>query len=282
MNSVQSKPNQAYFPLQVAATIRSTSVGVNNPSPNVVDQIITSGSPKPQATVSNPMVTTVDSFSPLPGRNMAHYLALDVDKAGKENTTVSDALQRYLDISPTRKPGGDPKDVDSHDSYPTLIMDEDKAWEEILPYKFSVNGVVQRQAQPVFYAMAGSLKLRLVGRGVSTVTTPATEPSPTIPSGPIPALSYYPPEVAAQLTMRRITDLMSDSNSGPDIKVGPELTNSPDEAVTNAANIMAILNVEPAGPTISEKVKEGLTNFANMGIYKSRPQLYLSALAARA
>jgi hypothetical protein len=211
---------------------------------------------------------------------------MDVDKAGSENTTVADALQRYLNVSPTRKPGGDPRDIDSHDSYPSLIMGEDEAWRDIMPYRFSVNGMVQKQSQPTFFTRAGSLKIRVVGKGVSTVSTPATEPAPSLQAGPMPPGAYYPTAVAAQLTMRRLTDMFAGGETRPPIKVGPDLEAAAQarlsgvEATEGApGTVQAPTSVVPA---ISENVRDGLVNFANMGIYKSSPRLYLTAMAASA
>jgi hypothetical protein len=290
MIPIQNIQREAYYPLQVAGTIRSTSVAVVKPTPNVVSQIIASGSPSTHATVSNGMAARVDSYTPPPGRNMAHYLAMDVDRAGMENTTVADALQRYLNVSPTRRPGGDPKDIDSHDSYPTLIMGEDQAWQDILPYQFSVNGMVQKQSQPTFFTRAGSLKIRVVGKGVATVTTPATEPGPTLQAGPMPPGAYYPSAVAAQLSMRRTMDLLNEPETRPPITVGPDPNGALEE--TDGQNLMGAMPpsggntvssvVTSAAPEISERVREGLINFANMGIYKTRPQLFLTAMAASA
>ncbi|MDR2456511.1 MAG: hypothetical protein LBE49_07970, partial [Deltaproteobacteria bacterium] len=140
MNTITTRPNESFRPIQIASTVRATSVEAIDPVPNLVSQIIKSGSPKPHATISNAMVARVDSYTPPPGHNMAHYLALDVRKAGNGMTGVADAMQRYLDVSPTRKPGGDPKNMASLDSYPTLVIDEDQQWGPPHPYQFSVNG----------------------------------------------------------------------------------------------------------------------------------------------
>ena len=51
MNPVSSLSKDSFRPLQVAAAIRRTSVDVVEPTPNVVSQIVKSGSPKPHATV---------------------------------------------------------------------------------------------------------------------------------------------------------------------------------------------------------------------------------------
>jgi hypothetical protein len=194
--------------LQAAATVRQAFVERVDGAPNVVAQILRTGAPKPHATVSNSMVAEVDQYTPPPGRNMAHYLTLDVDKAGNGSTTVADALQRYLDVKPRREVEADPRDMAATDAYPTLVMDEDEAWAESLPYQFSVNGVIQRQIQPIFYSASGSLRARVLGEGVSSISTPATEPDPSIPVGPSANRSmYYPPEAAAQLAMDRIFDM---------------------------------------------------------------------------
>ncbi|MDR1657725.1 MAG: hypothetical protein LBT47_09255 [Deltaproteobacteria bacterium] len=280
MNPVTNRPNDSFRPLQVAATIRQTTVAAIEPTPNVVSAIVKVGHSKPHATISNTMVARVDSYTSPPGRNMAHYLTMDVDKAGSENTTIADALQRYLNVSPTRKLGGDAKALESLDSYPTLVMDEDQAWAEPLSYQFSVNGVVQRQSQPTFYARGGSLRLRVIGRGVTTVATPATTGTEPLPVGPMPAGAYYPTATAAQLAMRRLSD-MFDSNGGfKPISVGPELNQEPGQSLADTSKTQ-----EPAvvsGPKISEYVKDGLNRFANFGIYNAAPRLHLSALSNQA
>ena len=278
MNPVANRPNESFKALQVAATIRNASVDVVDPTPNLVSQIIKSGSPKPHATVSNAMVARVDSYTPPPGRNMAHYVALDVDKADNSTVGVTDAMQRYLGVAPTRKPGGDPKNVSSLDSHPMLVIDEDKQWADPHPYKFSVNGVVQRQVQPTFYTLGGSMAIRVVGTGVTAITTPETKGEPSLQVGPLPAGAYYPPAVAAQLAMRRITDLYDDSGRMEVQKVGPDVNRSPSETLSSVSDALAVINSTPA---ISSSVKAGMNNFANMGIYSQSPQLYLTAVALR-
>jgi hypothetical protein len=279
MNPVSNRPQEAFLPLQVAGTIRQTSVAVIEPTPNIAASIISSGSPKPHATVSNQMVARVDSYTPRPGRNLAHYLAIDVEKAGNDSTSVADALQRYLNVRPTRKPSGDIRDVASNDSYPTLIIDEAQAWKDPLPYKFSVNGVVQRQSQPSFFGLGGSIRVRISGSGVSTVSTPATQGATVFQAGPIPPGAYYPPEVASQLAMRRMTDMFDGSDDYKPLPTGPELNPGPAEALGAAASSMISMKFD-SGPEISSNVKTGLNNFANLGIYNQSPQLYLTALAS--
>ena len=281
MNPVASRSDDSFRPLQVAGTIRQTTVAVVQPTPNVVSSIIESGSPKPHATVSNPMVAQVDSYTPPPGRNMAHYLAIDVDKAGDSRASVADAMQRYLNVAPTRKPGGAPRDIASLDSPPSLIMAEDAAWSEPHPYKFSVNGVVQRQVQPTFYTQGGSTRVRVVGPVVAAIQTPATEGVEPLQVGPMPAGAYYPPALAAQLSMRRLTDLYDESGKMEVQTVGPELNPGPNETLPKVAATLAPMR-EALGARISESVKSGMSHFANLGIYSQSPQLYLTALAARA
>jgi hypothetical protein len=131
-----------------------------------------------------------------------------VDKAGNGSTTIADALQRYLDVSPRREAEADPRDMAATDAYPTLVMDEDQAWAEVLPYQFSVNGITQQQSQPVFFAMGGTVRARVLDKGVSTITTPATEGEPGLLVGPLATKGmYYPPEAAAQMAMGRIFDM---------------------------------------------------------------------------
>jgi hypothetical protein len=279
MNVAASRPDESFKPLQVAGTIRQTSVALVEPSPNLASQIIKSGTPRPHATVNNPMVARVDSYTPPPGRNLAHYLAIDVDKAGNDEVSVTDALQRYLGVAPTRKPGGDPKNVASLDSFPTLVMAEDREWADAHPYRFSVNGVVQRQAQPSFYTLGGAMRIRLTGSGVAAIQTPATEGEPPLQVGPIPPGAYYPPALAAQLAMRRLTDLMDDSGRLRLQTIGPDLSQNPDEALAQAAEAMAALR---AGPKVSESVQAGLGHFASLGLYDKAPGLKLAAVAASA
>ncbi|MDR1050611.1 MAG: hypothetical protein LBP95_05930 [Deltaproteobacteria bacterium] len=281
MNPISLKPRDAFSPLQVAGTIRGAFVAVVDPSPNVVDQIIKSGSPKPHATVSNPMVAAVDSYTPPPGRNLTHYLTMDVDKAGQENTTVADALQRYLNVSPTRKPGGDPKDIASNDSFPTLILQEDSAWDEAMPYEFSVNGVQEHQSQPTFYVQGGHLRVRLIGRGVATVSTPATEPQPYLQAGPQAAGAYYPSAVAAQMAMRRMTDMLDPAGEFQTQPAGPDVNRDVNETLTEVAETLSPMNARDFGPKISASVRAGMNKFANMGIYRSSPQLSLTSMAGR-
>ncbi|MDR2422087.1 MAG: hypothetical protein LBE01_01770 [Deltaproteobacteria bacterium] len=205
---VNNVPKESSGSLQAASTIRQAFVEEVAGAPNVASQILRSGAPKPHATVSNSMVAAVDQYTPPPGRNMAHYLSLDVDKAGNGSTSIADALQRYMDVKPRREAEADPRDMAATDAYPTLVMDEDQAWAESLPYQFSLNGVTQKQIQPVFYTASGSLRARILGEGVSTIATPATEPDPSIPVGPSANRTmYYPPEAAAQLAMSRIFDM---------------------------------------------------------------------------
>jgi hypothetical protein len=226
------------------------------------------------------MVAMVDSYSPRPGRNLGHYLAIDVEKAGNDSTSIADALQRYLNVRPNRKPGGDPKDVASNDSFPTLTLDEALAWNDPLPYKFSVNGIVQRQAQSSFYGLGGSIMVRITGAGVTTIATPATEGAPALAVGPIPAGAYYPPEVAAQLAMRRLTDMFDTSHDYQPLPIGPNLTKGPTETLGAIATSLAAMKHD-TGPRMSESVKTGINNFANLGIYSSSPRLYLTVLADR-
>jgi hypothetical protein len=211
---------------------------------------------------------------------MAHYLALDVDKAGHENVTVADALQRYLDVRPTRKPDGDPRDVGSLEAYPTLVVEEDKAWADTLPYKFSVNGIPQDQSQPTFFAQGGALKIRIVGRGVSSIATPPTEPESPLQAGPQAPGAYYPPEVAAQQAMRRLTDMFDPSSDMATQPVGPDLGRDQNETLASLAETLASMSAPSAGPKLSSSVRQGLINFANIGIYKASPSLRQGVVAA--
>ncbi|MDR1487328.1 MAG: hypothetical protein LBT62_04975 [Deltaproteobacteria bacterium] len=281
MNPVSIRPQEAFLPLQVAGTIRQTSVAAVEPTPNVASSIIASGSPKPHATVSNAMVAMVDSYTPRPGRNLAHYLAIDVDKAGNDHTSVADALQRYLNVRPTRKPSGDPKDIASNDSYPTLIIDEAQEWTDPMPYKFSVNGVIQNQNQPTFFTLGGSIRIRVTSPGVTTITTPATQGGTVLQAGPIPPGAYYPPEVAAQLSMRRLTDMFDASNDYQPLPIGGQDSDADlNETLGAVATTLAAMKYD-VGPAISQNVRSGLNQFSNAGIYRDAPQLYLTAIASK-
>jgi hypothetical protein len=280
MDPVATRPDNSFKPLQVAAVIRATSVAAVEPVPNLASQVVKSGSPKPHATVSNGMVAQVDSYTPPPGRNMAHYVALDVDKAGGWDAPVAHAIQRHLGVSPIREPGGDPLDVDSLDSYPSLVLDEDAAWRDAWPYRFSVNGVVQGQVQPTFHLLGGSLRARVVGTGVATIQTPASEGPPPLQAGPIPAGAYYPPALAAQLAMRRLTDLYDQSGGAEPLEAAPDPGRGLNDTLASVAATLAPMRGGGAGQRISESVQAGMARFANLGLYGQSPRLYLTAVAA--
>ncbi|MDR1080483.1 MAG: hypothetical protein LBQ79_05885 [Deltaproteobacteria bacterium] len=249
MNLIPSRLHDTLESYQAAVTAREASVAVVDGAPNVVAQIIKSGAPKPHATVSNSMVAQVDEYTPPPGRNMRHYLALDVDKAGRSSTTVVDALQRFFNVRPRREPIADPKDIASTDSFPTLIMDEAQAYASEFPYQFSVNGVPQRQHSPNFFARGGALKIRIVGPGLSTVHTPETAGEPGMKVGPFAeGTNYYPPAYAAQLTMKDIQDRLDPANRMETFTVGPINVEDPNSTLARVANSLQPLRAALFGP----------------------------------
>ncbi|MDR1083789.1 MAG: hypothetical protein LBP22_02775 [Deltaproteobacteria bacterium] len=274
VNNVTKEASQNY---RAAGTIRQAFVEQVDGAPNVVAQILRSGAPKPHATVSNAMVAAVDQYTPPPGRNMAHYLAMDVDKAGNGSTSVADALQRYLDIQPRREAEADPRNTAANDAYPTLVMDEDTAWSEVLPYQFSVNGISQQQSQPVFFALGGSVRARVTGEGVSTITTPATEAEPAHLVGPVATKgSYYPPEAAAQLAMDRIFDMYY-PNGVPAIAPksdGDTGANGSDKDVAETLADMRFTGQSGEG----ENVRTALNRYIGLNMVGQTNRLYPAAL----
>ncbi|MDR0549190.1 MAG: hypothetical protein LBI10_07260 [Deltaproteobacteria bacterium] len=266
--------------LRAAATIRSAFVTQVDGVPNAVAQVLRSGAPKPHATVPNSMVAAVDQYTPPPGRNMAHYLTLDVDKAGNGVTSIADALQRYLDVKPRREAEADPRSMAATDAYPTLIMDEDEAWANSFPYQFSLNGVVQKQIQPNFYSASGALRARILGVGISSIKTPATEPDPSIPVGPSATRSmYYPPEAAAQLAMSRIFDMYYAQGvpSLPPAKDGETGANGSikDVAETLADERQTSQNGD------GENIRTALNRYIGLNVLGQTNRLYTTSLTGR-
>ncbi|MDR2338953.1 MAG: hypothetical protein LBF40_02300 [Deltaproteobacteria bacterium] len=215
---------ESFLEYQGPSTVRQASVEYTEPGPNVVAQIIKSGAPKPHATVSNNMVARVDSYSPPPGVNLAHYMALDVDKAHESPTTVVDAIQRYFNVRPRREPLADPLDIASTDSYPSLIMEERSNYRNMKPYRYSINGTQRDTDISSFYADSGHMKVRIVGTGITTIKTPATQAEEPIKYGAVDLDSfYYPPAYAAQMAMNKISYLMDPSRKMQTISVGPAM-----------------------------------------------------------
>jgi hypothetical protein len=282
MFPVSGLTTRAFQNFQASSTVRQTTVAEVEPTPNLVAQIIKSGAPKPHATVSNSMVAAVDSYTPPPGRNMAHYLTMDVAKAGNSVTSVVDALQRYLNVRPRREPMADPKDVASNDTFPTMIMDEVKAWSDNLPYQFSVNGVVQSQSQPNFYAQGGYLNVRIVGPGVSTVVTPATEGEPNVLFGPLATKGmYYPPAFAAQLAMSRISDMYNPANKMDVFTVGPENQRDVNTTLSEVAETLSAIGRGSELATPEGNLRAGILRFSTLTGYGRAPELFNTALAGR-
>ncbi|MDR2612018.1 MAG: hypothetical protein LBG06_04000 [Deltaproteobacteria bacterium] len=249
MNLIPSQTYDTLEAYQAAVTARQASVAVVDGAPNVVAQIIKAGAPKPHATVSNSMVAAVDEYTPPPGRNLRHYLALDVDKAGRNPTTVVDALQRYFNVRPRREPMADPKDIASTDSFPTLAMDEAAAYARNFPYQFSVNGVPQKQYSPNFYARGGALKIRILGPGVTTVHTPETSGEPGLKVGPFAEKgNYYPPAYAAQLTMDDILERLDPAIRIDTFTVGPVNVDDPNTTLARVAASLQPVRAALFGP----------------------------------
>jgi hypothetical protein len=219
------------------------------------------------------MVAAVDKFTPPPGRNMRHYLALDVDKAGQNPTTVVDALQRYFNVRPRREPIADPKDIASTDSFPTLVMDEaQQAADKNFSYKFSVNGIVQNQMQPNFYARGGNLKIRVIGPGVASVQTPSTQGEEPINVGPIANKgSYYPSPFAAQMAMDSIRAMNDPSNDFQTFAAAPNPNRSVNATLSSVADTLS--------PLRNSLASIAQSSVPAMDAYSRAPGLYLSAVA---
>ncbi|MDR1577999.1 MAG: hypothetical protein LBT86_07225 [Deltaproteobacteria bacterium] len=278
--NVNNVAKEATTNLRAAATIRDTFVEQVDSVPNVVSQILQTGATKPHATVSNSMVAAVDLYSPPPGRNMAHYLTLDVDKAGNGSTSIADALQRYLDVKPRREAEADPRDMAATDAYPTLVMDEDEAWADSLPYQFSLNGISQQQNQPIFFALSGSLRARVEGVGVSTITTPATNPDPSIPVGPSATRGmYYPPEAAAQMAMSRIFDMYY-PDGVPAVAPAPDGDTGANGSLKDVAETLAdTRTLSQSGE--GENIRTALNRYIGLNMVGQTNRLYPTSLTGR-
>ncbi|MDR2405618.1 MAG: hypothetical protein LBE27_04530 [Deltaproteobacteria bacterium] len=244
MSAVQStSSSESFLDFQAPATVRQASVTYTDGAPNIVAQIIKSGAPKPHATVSNTMVARVDSYTPPPGINLAHYLALDVDKADDYNpTTVVDAIQRYFNVRPRREPIADPQDIASTDSYPTLVIDEASNYANLKPYHYSINGIERKADLSSFYADSGHMQVRIKGTGVTSIKSPATDAKPGLEVGPIKTgMAYYPPEYAAQMASSRLTNMMDTSDKMPTYEVGPDLNRGVNDTLPEVAATLAPL-----------------------------------------
>lgn len=270
MSTVSTQLQDSNVNYEAANNVRQAAVALTMGGPNTVAQVIKSGTPKPHATISDSTVAAVDRYTPPPGHNMRHYLALDVDRAGKTSTSIVDAIQRYFNIRPRREPIADPKSIASTDSFPTLIIQEAKnVAEDFFPYRFSVNGMVQNQTQPVFHAKAGSLQIRVLSPGVTSVQTPETLPEPPIEVGPLAEKgSYYPPAFAAQMAMDDIRAAYDPSKKMNVIYTGPNLTRSVNETLSSVAETLA-----PVRAKLAELNP-------NLGSYSSSPRLVQSPIAS--
>jgi hypothetical protein len=265
MDAIQLQ--DTYLNYQASNNVRESAVALTEGGPNIVAQIIKSGAPKPHATISNTMVAAVDKFTPPPGINMRHYLALDVDHAGRNPTTVVDALQRYFNVRPRREPIADPKDMASTDSFPTLVMDEAKAAaRQYYPYRFSVNGIVQSQNQPDFYAGGGNLKIRILGPGVTSIQTPSIPAEPGIEVGPLANRGkYYPPAFAAQMAMDYIKVLNDPTQKMQTYAAAPDPNRSVNDTLSSVADTLSPL-------------RNGLANIAQTPVAMGAPSTVNSAL----
>jgi hypothetical protein len=211
---------------------------------------------------------------------MAHYLTMDVDKAGNGPASIADALQRYLDVNPRREVEADPRDMAATDAYPTLVIDEDQAWAESMPYRFSLNGVQSQQTQPVFFTLGGSVRARVEGVGVTTLSTPATEPDDSIPVGPSATRSmYYPPEAAAQLAMTRIFDMYYPGGV-PAIAPEADGDTGANGSIKDVAEILAdTRNLSQSGE--GENVRTALNRYIGLNMVGQTNRLYTTALNGR-
>jgi hypothetical protein len=262
------------------------------------------------------MAVSIEEFNPAPGRNLRRYLVINVQRAGRDDTAIADALQRYLNVKSKYNPEIDLRDVDSHETFPTLVMAEDEAWGNLSPYEFYLNGVLNHNLEPNFYAQTGALKIELKGRGGTSITTPPTGPEPFITVGPSMSPGY-PPAWAAELTMRRLTELLEPTTpqeiEAEKARRVPLLTNHyypPAAAAQLAMRRLSELidleepSVKPLGtsetkssfnilksltdyiegqstgqaPEITGQVNTGLNNLANMGLYSKAPALFLTVL----
>ncbi|MDR2352326.1 MAG: hypothetical protein LBF22_04040 [Deltaproteobacteria bacterium] len=271
---------ESFLDYQAAATVRAASAAYSESTPNTVDKIIQSGAPKPHATITNTMVAAIDKYSTPPGRNMRHYLALDVDRAGKSNTTVVDGLQRYLNIQPRREPTVDAKNIASSERFPTLVMDEAQAFAETMPYQFSVNGVVQQQTQPSFVTQGGNLRVRILGTGVSTIQTPETAGEPGIKVGPMAKGNYYPPAFAAQLAMTRLSDALNAPKMAT-FTVGPDVTRDYNETLSSVSTSLGNTSPTTLVNTSGTNIEKALRHAQAALSYSTNPILSLSAINNR-
>lgn len=72
--------------------------------------IAASRASRPEAGISNELVADVSDYSPLPGHQMGRHMRLDLqNNPGRQVDQVVDAIQRYLNIEPSREPTADPK-----------------------------------------------------------------------------------------------------------------------------------------------------------------------------
>ena len=271
MIPVQS--GESFLDFQAPATTRMAAVEYTDPAPNIVAQIIKSGAPKPHATVSNSMVAAVDRYAPPPGVNLSHYLALDVDKAKDNPTTVVDAIQRYFNVRRRREPLADPQDVASTDSYPTLVIDEASNYSDIKPYIYSVNGNERRADVPTFYTDSGNMQVRITGRGVTSITTPPTQAGEPLEVGPIKTGSpYYPPPFAAQMAANRLAWMMDPSNKMPVTKVGPDLERGLNDTLSAVAYTLGPMRAM-LGNGSPSYTQPGANAYSSLGGYGSSAPL---------
>ncbi|MDR2198521.1 MAG: hypothetical protein LBR53_03510 [Deltaproteobacteria bacterium] len=263
---------------QAPSAVRAASVEYTDPSPNIVSQIMKSGAPKPHATISNNMVAAVDKYTPPPGINLPHYLALDVDKAKEGPTTVVDAIQRYFNVRPRREPLADPQDIASTDSYPTLIMDEISNNADLKPYHFSVNGIERKTDVNTFFTEAGHMRVRVVGPGVASIKTPATESEEPLEVGPIERASpYYPPAYASEIAANRLAYLFDPSRKMPVMHFGPNLNRGLNDTLSSVAYTLGPMRAF-LGNGRNAWTEPGANAYSSAGGYGSIPQLNLSAM----
>lgn len=167
----------------VGDRLAQTVSGVNR----IPHLIAASRASRPEADVSNELVAEVREYSPLPGRQAARHMRLDVqNNPGRQVDQVADAIQRYLNIEPRREPTADPKAEDSIVRHPQQIIQSNQRWNKATYYQFASNGAETYQIRPEYRAWGGGLELKLENEGTANIFAPSSsspQPGPA-PTGP--------------------------------------------------------------------------------------------------
>jgi hypothetical protein len=146
------------------------------------------------------------------------------------------------------------------------------------PYHFSVNGTPRKADSPSFYADSGSLRIRIVGTGVSSIKTPATEADEPFQVGPIKSgAPYYPPQFAAQMAMDRLSEMFDPSKKAPVMKSGPDLNRGLNDTLSSVAYSLGPMRAFLGNGSNSWTVP-GANASNSLGGYSNRPQLNLSTV----